>query len=73
MTSRLALAVAVFVMLAAPALAQTPRAGGELIFLVPSEPPSDGCAGGRSGGRGGGGGRAENGGSGSWAFIPPML
>jgi hypothetical protein len=53
MTSRLALAVAVFVMLAAPALAQTPRAGGELIFLVPSEPPSDGCAGGRSGGRGG--------------------
>jgi hypothetical protein len=73
MTSRLALAVAVFVMLAAPALAQTPRAGGELIFLVPSEPPSDGCAGGRSGGRGGGGGGAENGGSGSWAFIPPML
>ena len=73
MTSRLALAVAVFVMLAAPALAQTPRAGGELIFLVPSEPPSDGCAGGRSGGRGGGGGGAENGGSGNWAFIPPML
>jgi hypothetical protein len=71
MTSRLALAVAVFVMLAAPALAQTPRAGGELIFLVPSEPPSDGCAGGeerRPGGGGGGG--AENGGSGNWAFIP---
>ena len=40
MTSRLVVVVAVLAMFVAPALAQTPRAGGELIFLVPSEPPS---------------------------------
>jgi peptide/nickel transport system substrate-binding protein len=35
-----ALVVAVIVIVATPAVAQQPRMGGELIFVVPSEPPS---------------------------------
>ena len=34
------LALAAAVLLWLPAYAQTPRSGGELVFPVPSEPPS---------------------------------
>src|SRR3989440_3151192 len=40
MRPRLVLTIAVLLSLFAPARAQPPRSGGELIFLVPSEPPS---------------------------------